>query len=124
MTSPGGRKKLNILSLGSATEESGCGAQAYMTRLGLWGPGSAFPNFNAFLDSMKKRGVSFLEVGFQQTSTHSSQITGFSISLRASLFVINAGTGNGHRPRAYSYTQKLCLFGSVVAVTVVQESPY
>jgi P-loop containing NTP hydrolase pore-1 len=34
-----------------------------MTRLGLWGPGSAFPDFNAFLESMKKRGVSFLEVG-------------------------------------------------------------
>ena len=29
---------------------------------GLWGKGSAFENFEAFLDSMKKRGVSFLEM--------------------------------------------------------------
>jgi P-loop containing NTP hydrolase pore-1 len=36
--------------------------QAYMSRLGLWGPGSAFADFQAFLDSMKKRGVSFLEM--------------------------------------------------------------
>lgn len=35
---------------------------AYMSRLGLWGAGSAFENFEAFLDSMKKRGVSFLEM--------------------------------------------------------------
>ena len=35
---------------------------AYMVRLGLWGPGSAFPDFEAFLDSMKKRGVSFMEM--------------------------------------------------------------
>jgi P-loop containing NTP hydrolase pore-1 len=35
---------------------------AYMSRLGLWGAGSAFEDFEAFLDSMKKRGVSFLEM--------------------------------------------------------------
>jgi hypothetical protein len=29
---------------------------------GLWGAGSAFENFEAFLESMKKRGVSFLEM--------------------------------------------------------------
>ena len=29
---------------------------------GLWGPGSAFADFEAFLESMKKRGVSFLEM--------------------------------------------------------------
>lgn len=29
---------------------------------GLWGPGSAFADFQAFLDSMKRRGVSFLEM--------------------------------------------------------------
>ena len=29
---------------------------------GLWGPGSAFSDFEAFLESMKKRGVSFLEM--------------------------------------------------------------
>ena len=38
------------------------GNMAYMTRLGLWGPGSAFPDFDAFLDSMKRRGVSFMEM--------------------------------------------------------------
>ena len=30
---------------------------AYMTRLGLWGPGSSFRDFDAFLESMKKRWV-------------------------------------------------------------------
>ena len=29
---------------------------------GLWGPGSPFTDFKAFLDSMKSRGVSFLEM--------------------------------------------------------------
>jgi hypothetical protein len=29
---------------------------------GLWGPGSPFADFQAFLDSMKRRGVSFLEM--------------------------------------------------------------
>lgn len=29
---------------------------------GLWGPGSPFADFKAFLDSMKSRGVSFLEM--------------------------------------------------------------
>ena len=38
------------------------GNLAYMTRLGLWGLGTAFPDFAAFLDSMKARGVSFLEL--------------------------------------------------------------
>lgn len=39
------------------------GNLAYMERLGLWGPGAAFPSFQAFLDSMKRRGITFLEVG-------------------------------------------------------------
>jgi hypothetical protein len=34
----------------------------YAQRLGLWGPGSAFADFGAFLESMKKRGVTFLEM--------------------------------------------------------------
>lgn len=46
----------------SATGVSEVGNMAYMTRLGLWGSGSAFPDFEAFLDSMRKRGVSFMEM--------------------------------------------------------------
>ena len=46
----------------SATGVSEVGHMAYMERMGLWGPGSAFPDFQAFLDSMKHRGVSFLEM--------------------------------------------------------------
>jgi hypothetical protein len=38
------------------------GNLAYMERLGLWGPGAAFPTFQAFLDSMKRRGITFLEM--------------------------------------------------------------
>jgi hypothetical protein len=46
----------------SATGVSEVGHMAYMERMGLWGAGSPFPNFEAFLDSMKSRGVSFLEM--------------------------------------------------------------
>lgn len=35
---------------------------AYMSRLGLWGPGTGFSDFEAFLDSMRKRGMSFMEM--------------------------------------------------------------
>jgi hypothetical protein len=28
----------------------------------LWGPGTAFADFDRFLDSMRKRGVSFMEM--------------------------------------------------------------
>ena len=46
----------------SATGVSEVGNMAYMTRLGLWGPGTSFADFGAFLDSMKQRGVTFLEM--------------------------------------------------------------
>ncbi|GAX84898.1 hypothetical protein CEUSTIGMA_g12319.t1 [Chlamydomonas eustigma] len=46
----------------SATGVSEVGNMAYMSRMGLWGPGTAFQDFEAFLDSMKKRGVSFMEL--------------------------------------------------------------
>ena len=36
--------------------------KVYAQRLGLWGAGSAFADFGAFLDSMKRRGVTFLEM--------------------------------------------------------------
>jgi hypothetical protein len=39
----------------SATGVSEVGNTAYMTRMGLWGAGTAFADFEAFLDSMKKR---------------------------------------------------------------------
>lgn len=29
----------------------------YMSRMGLWGQGTAFADFDAFLESMRKRGV-------------------------------------------------------------------
>jgi hypothetical protein len=38
------------------------GNLAYMCRMGLWGPGTAFGNFDEFLASMKTRGVPFLEM--------------------------------------------------------------
>ena len=46
----------------SATGVSEVGNLAYMSRLGLWGIGTSFADFGAFLDSMKQRGVSFLEM--------------------------------------------------------------
>jgi hypothetical protein len=46
----------------SATGVSEVGNLAYMARLGLWGPGTAWPDFPAFLDSLRRRGVSFMEM--------------------------------------------------------------
>ena len=47
----------------SATGVTDISNLAYAERLGLWGKGSAFPSgFPSFLESMKKRGVSILEV--------------------------------------------------------------
>jgi len=37
---------------------------------GLWGVGSAFADFQAFLDSMKKRGVSFMEMLVRRQPVH------------------------------------------------------
>ncbi|KDD73623.1 P-loop containing NTP hydrolase pore-1 protein, partial [Helicosporidium sp. ATCC 50920] len=46
----------------SATGVSEIGDLAYMSRLGLWGFGSSFRDFGAFLDSVRRRGVSFMEL--------------------------------------------------------------
>lgn len=46
----------------SATGVSEVGHMAYLERMGLWGPGSAFPDFESFLSAMRNRGVSFLEM--------------------------------------------------------------
>lgn len=46
----------------SATGVSEVGNMAYMTRMGLWGQCTAFPDFESFLNSMKRRGVSFMEM--------------------------------------------------------------
>jgi hypothetical protein len=39
----------------SATGVSEVGNMAYLTRLGLFGAGSAFPTFDAFLGSLKRK---------------------------------------------------------------------
>ncbi|GIL61313.1 hypothetical protein Vafri_15702 [Volvox africanus] len=46
----------------SATGVSEVGNMAYMVRMGLWGRGTAFGDFQTFLDSMRRRGVSFMEM--------------------------------------------------------------
>lgn len=46
----------------SATGASEVGNMAYLSRMGLWGVATAFPDFDAFLESMKRRGVSFMEM--------------------------------------------------------------
>uniref|UniRef100_A0A5S6QQW1 Strawberry notch AAA domain-containing protein n=1 Tax=Trichuris muris TaxID=70415 RepID=A0A5S6QQW1_TRIMR len=35
---------------------------AYMTRLGLWGEGRAFPDFNSFISAVERRGVGAMEI--------------------------------------------------------------
>lgn len=46
----------------SATGISEIANMAYLTRLGLWGPGSAFAASEDFMTSMSKRGLGFLEM--------------------------------------------------------------
>jgi hypothetical protein len=46
----------------SATGVSEIGNMAYMSRMGFWGAGSAFPTADDFLSSMKARGLGFLEM--------------------------------------------------------------
>ncbi|XP_052798983.1 protein strawberry notch homolog 1-like isoform X2 [Mya arenaria] len=46
----------------SATGASEPKNMAYMTRLGLWGPGTPFPEFNDFIQAVEKRGVGAMEL--------------------------------------------------------------
>lgn len=46
----------------SATGASEPKNMAYMTRLGLWGPGTAFPDFSDFVSTVEKRGVGAMEL--------------------------------------------------------------
>uniref|UniRef100_A0A1A9W185 Helicase C-terminal domain-containing protein n=1 Tax=Glossina brevipalpis TaxID=37001 RepID=A0A1A9W185_9MUSC len=46
----------------SATGASEPKNMAYMVRLGLWGQGTAFPNFNDFITAVEKRGVGAMEI--------------------------------------------------------------
>ncbi|XP_071480691.1 protein strawberry notch homolog 1-like [Diadema antillarum] len=46
----------------SATGASEPRNMAYMSRLGIWGKGTAFPDFNAFIQAIERRGVGAMEV--------------------------------------------------------------
>jgi len=46
----------------SATSVSEITHMGYLSRLALWGPGTAFRDFPAFRDAMKSRGLGFLEM--------------------------------------------------------------
>jgi hypothetical protein len=46
----------------SATGVTELKNMSYMTRLGLWGEGTAFSNFGDFRKQLEKRGVGALEV--------------------------------------------------------------
>lgn len=46
----------------SATGASEPRNMGYMVRLGLWGPGTCFPQFQSFLEALEKRGVGALEL--------------------------------------------------------------
>ncbi len=46
----------------SATGASEPKHMAYMVRLGIWGPGSPFKNFDEFLKAVEKRGVGAMEI--------------------------------------------------------------
>ena len=46
----------------SATGASEPRNMAYMVRLGMWGEGTAFPEFNDFIAAVEKRGVGAMEI--------------------------------------------------------------
>ena len=46
----------------SATGVSEVAHMAYLSRLGLWGPRSSFPDARAFIEGMRTRGLGFLEM--------------------------------------------------------------
>lgn len=46
----------------SATGASEPRNMAYMTRLGLWGPGTTFTDFNHFIQAIEQRGVGAMEL--------------------------------------------------------------
>ena len=46
----------------SATGASEPKNMAYMTRLGLWGPGTPFKDFNQFIQAVERRGVGAMEI--------------------------------------------------------------
>jgi len=46
----------------SATGASETRNMAYMTRLGLWGPGSQFADFLSFIAAVERRGVGAMEI--------------------------------------------------------------
>ena len=46
----------------SATGASEPKNMAYMTRLGLWGPGTPFTDFNQFIQAVERRGVGAMEI--------------------------------------------------------------
>ncbi|XP_074000099.1 protein strawberry notch isoform X3 [Rhodnius prolixus] len=46
----------------SATGASEPRNMAYMTRLGMWGEGTPFPDFNDFISAVEKRGVGAMEI--------------------------------------------------------------
>ena len=46
----------------SATGASEPRNMAYMTRLGLWGPGTSFSDFNHFIQAIEQRGVGAMEL--------------------------------------------------------------
>lgn len=50
------------MCLCSATGASEARHLGYMTRMGLWGPGTAFPNVMALLAAIAKRGLAVLEL--------------------------------------------------------------
>lgn len=54
---------------------------AYMTRIGLWGTGQAFPEFSDFINAVEKRGVGAMEVVAMDMKVCFSVSTHFQLSI-------------------------------------------
>ena len=86
---------------------------------GLWGPGSAFADFQAFLDSMKRRGVSFLEMLAMEMKSEGYYVArGLSFKCALRLPFPTAGVLHLPHTSAHPLTGKAAVRGSVLESAV------
>ncbi|GIL79152.1 hypothetical protein Vretifemale_8504, partial [Volvox reticuliferus] len=84
----------------SATGVSEVGNMAYMVRMGLWGKGTAFDDFQTFLDSMRRRGVSFMEMLAMEMKAEGKYVAR-GLSFREAEFTEVEAPLNEHQIRMY-----------------------
>ena len=103
----------------SATGVSEIGNMAYMARLGFWGAGTPFTDSNKFIESMKHRGVGFLEMLAMEMKS-SGKYVSRGLSFRAAEFCTMEAELTINQTRSYDATAdfmvklKACLVQALV----------